>query len=692
MKSYTLPLLLALTLLPSLVHADQESPPSSQDTEEATPNSLLFEAIAQGYTSEVRRHIKEGADVNAPFGDNGDTALIFAVKCLYVLVSHYEQKIFSDPHTFTIAYANRLAIIRYLIFHPDVDCNAKNYQGETALTLATQEGLNQVVELLINNIQLNNLHGSTDEASTYKEMLAELDISEEIRTKIEEAIEKSSNVGAYEAGKHIEYLKFIFSLPWDKKTETTNSLPAVEQALEEDHYGLKEVKDRVLEHIALSLITPQPKAKILCLVGPPGTGKTSIARSIAKGLNRKFEKISLGGVHEERAIRGHNRAYIGAEPGDILKGLKNAESKNCVILLDEIDKLGTQNQWSGNPAAALLEVLDREQNNRFLDHYLDIPFDLSEVFFITTANYGNDIPWALRDRLEIIELSSYTDQEKFNIAKKFFIPKALIASGLGDKGFTIADDTLEAIIDGYTFEAGVRKLEEIINTLCGKAARQFLEKGTMPQFTPENLVEYLGAGMDRGIEKEFTKQNSIGVSNAIYVAKMGGVKIKGGLNFIETTIMPGKRGTLSLTGNLGNTWQESAKIARSYARAHAQEIGIGNINFDEYEIHIHTIPSDGMDGPSAGAAILSSIVSALSKKPFNSSYAMTGELSLTGKILPIGGLKEKLLAAKKSGIKKVIIPQGNVPDLVELRDIIKDMEIIPVSYAHEVLEKVLLPK
>lgn len=653
---------------------------SDQNT--ITINALLFNAIAQGDPYAMNHYIDQGADLNAQFGDAGDTPLLLAIKCLKVLVHQYEQKIFSDPHTFNIAYANRIAIIRTLIFHPEVDCSLLNYRGESPLSIATQEGLNAVAELLLKEIQLHSLDNG-DDLRKAREQLDELDIDEETYDAIEDAISKAFQ-SSHEAGKQAEYLKCIFSLPWDERTETQKTLNEVQEILEQDHYGLKKVKDKILEYLAVSLLTPKAHTKILCLVGPPGTGKTSIAESIAKSLNRNFTKTSLGGVHEERAIRGHNKGYVGAEPGDILKGIKKAGSKNCVFLLDEIDKLGTQNQWSGNPAAALLEVLDREQNKHFLDHYLDIPFDLSEVLFITTANNYRDIPRPLLDRMEIVELTSYTDEEKFNIAKKYLLPKALNASGLIDKEFTLDDDVVKEVIESYTYEAGVRRLAEALMTLCSKAARSYLETGALPTVTTENLIEFLGAGNDRKVEEEFLREDSIGVSNALYATG-----VKGGVGFIETSVVPGK-GSLTLTGNLGKTFQESAKIALSYAQAHAQELGI-EAEMSKHDVHIHIIPSHGTEGPSAGAALLSSLVSAFAKKPYNRSYAMTGELSLTGKILPIGGLKEKLLGAKKNGVTKVIVPRANEADLFELKDITEDMEITVVSHANEVLNKVLLP-
>lgn len=688
-------LLLSLLSFSFFVFADEEpenDSPSSQvdqedsdnDTNEAL-NNRLFNAIAQGDGNLVRQLINDGADLNYQLGNRGDTPLIFAVMSLHLLEKAYGQKYLSDPNTFQTAYSNRLDIVRFLVFHEDVDCEAQNNLGETALSIANQEGMGAVADLLITNLRMKS-YAPKDQFAEYKEQLDLLDISPEIRLKIAEAIEKAENAGPHEAGKQLEYLKFLFSLPWDKKTEDNNSLPTIKDTLDDQHYGLKKVKDKILEFMAISLLTPKNgKTKILCLVGPPGTGKTSIAQSIAKSLGRKFTKMSLGGVHDESIIRGHNKVYIGAEPGDIVKGLKSAGSKNPVFLLDEIDKMGTENQWSGNPASALLEVLDPEQNSTFLDHYLDIPFDLSEVLFVATANSFNNIPRPLLDRVEIVELSSYTHDEKFHIGKKYLLPKAINSSGMEDKNLVISDDVLHAIIKQYTYESGVRKLEQKLKTLCGKAARIYLETNTVPTFTPANLETYLGAGYDRQTEQQFLKQNSVGIANGLYWTS-----IEGGVLFVETSLMPGT-GKLELTGNLGISIKESANIAFSYVRSHAQELGINPDLFKQFDVHVHVVPSGGTEGPSAGTALLSSLVSAFTKKPFNGIYALTGEISLTGRVLPIGGLKEKLLAAKQNGIRKVIIPKGNSPDLHDIDDAANGLEITFAVHAKDVLEKVLLP-
>ncbi len=694
-----------------LAHQEDEVPTKSplqdgQDDEDQKDEKdhltpYFFYAIGRSDIIKVRSYIDQGVSINKPFGKRNDTPLIFAIRTLAILISNIKRGAFNDPYTGEFAYKRQVDIIQVILFHENTNMQLENNQGQTAVSLATQEGLKEVLKLLFRKMQLQSLQqqlhiqhsvmmsgGDKNKAELerYKEQLAQLNVSDDIKLKITHAIEKASNMTT-EAGKMAEYIKLIFQLPWDKETEDPDNLKQLVQEMDEKQYGMIEAKNKVKEFLAPRILNAgkliQSKAPILCLVGPPGVGKTSLAKIIAKGLNRAFIRISLGGVHDESSIRGFNKAYVGADPGKIIKELRN-KTKNPVILLDEIDKMGLHSA-NGSPAAALLEVLDPEQNKDFVDHFLDIPFDLSQVLFIATANSVDNIPYALWDRLTIIEIPSYTFQEKLEIGKKFLLPKVVQESGLEDKGLEITEDVIMYIIQHYTYEAGVRNIEKKLRTLCEKVACSYLSTKTIPTITISDLKTYLGAEYSLDIEKVFIKESQIGISNGL-----GANSVSGSLVIVETTTYPGS-GDLKITGQLGEVAQESICVVKSYVKAHAQELGIQEEFLDKHDIHIHS-PCGPKEGPSAGIAILSAVVSRLTNRPFNSSYAMTGELSLTGRVLPIGGLREKLSAAKRVGILKVIIPQANVSDLVELQDIIKGMEIIPVSYAHEVLNLVLLPK
>ena len=652
--------------------------------------AYLFYAIAQGNEQAVRGLLDQGASVNKQYGSKGDTALIYAIRALQALVANFENKIFLDHQTFVVAYMNRFAIIRILLLRPDTNITIENNNKETALLLATQEGLKDVIELITQKTQTAFV-ATLNESDKYKQKSEDIKISEEVRVKIMQAIEKAqSNIGSpHESTISNEHLKLIFSLPWDKETKEEHDLVKIKQSLDASHYGLKKVKEEVEDYIATRILqemtnTPHDKSPIICLVGPPGVGKTTFAQSIAKALNKDFCKISLGGVRDESAIRGNRKVYVGAEPGSILKELR-FKSKNAVMLLDEIDKLG-EGLYQQSPVGALLEVLDPSQNKNFVDHYLDIPFDLSKILFITTANTLDTVPPALLDRLKIIYIPSYTQDEKLVIANKYILPSLKKKMGLESTGLTINDEVILHVIKHYTYESGVRTLERHLTTLCAKAARMFLENKQVPTFTPDNLPDYLGASFDPDADRVFLQQNSIGISNGLAWTSNGGA-----LFIVEASLIPGK-GDIKITGQLQSVAKESVEIAYSYVRAHAQELGISQELFEKNSLHIHC-PAGAIkkDGPSAGIAILSAITSLYSKKRFDASFAMTGELSLTGHVLPIGGLKEKLFAAKRLGINKVIIPKANKTDLVEIQDVVDGMVIIPVSHASEVLNMVLLP-
>ncbi|NPA40422.1 MAG: endopeptidase La [Thermodesulfobacteria bacterium] len=478
------------------------------------------------------------------------------------------------------------------------------------------------------------------------------------------------------------YLEWLIELPWKKSTKDNLDLKHVKKVLDKEHYDLEKVKERILEFLAVKKINPKAKGAILCFVGPPGVGKTSLGRSIAKALGRKFVRVALGGVKDEAEIRGHRRTYVGALPGRIIQGIKQAGVNNPVFLLDEIDKLCSD--FHGDPAAALLEVLDPEQNKEFVDHYLDVPFDLSKVLFITTANMTEPIPKVLLDRMEVIYLSGYTYKEKLEIAKKHLIPRLLKEHGLKKKDIKISDEVILKIIEEYTYESGVRELERKLAAICRKFARKIAEGEKGPfEVKPEDLVELLGP--PEYIEELEQKEDEIGVATGLAWTPNGGEVL-----YVEAVVMPGK-GELILTGQLGDVMKESAKAALSFIRSRHKEFGLEPDFYKKYDLHIH-VPSGAIpkDGPSAGVTIAVAMISALTKKPVSKDYAMTGEITLRGKILPVGGIKEKSLAALRKGIKNVFIPQKNVKDLEEIpKDLREKINFILVSHLDEILQKVI---
>jgi|Deesub1362B_J571_1020462.scaffolds.fasta_scaffold01010_10 ATP-dependent Lon protease len=476
------------------------------------------------------------------------------------------------------------------------------------------------------------------------------------------------------------YLDWLLAMPWNRRTRDNLDLKKAQRILDEDHYGLQKPKERILEHLAVLTLMKKVKGPILCFVGPPGVGKTSLGRSIARALNRRFVRVSLGGVRDEAEIRGHRRTYIGSMPGRIIQSLKKAGSKNPVFLLDEVDKMSMD--FRGDPAAALLEVLDPEQNKNFSDHYLEVEFDLSEVFFITTANVRHNIPEPLLDRMEVIELPGYLEHDKLEIARHFLIPRQLKETGLSDKKVRFTDAGVLTVIRRYTREAGVRDLERNISTICRKVAKEIvLNDGGKDEFviTARNVASYLG--VPKYSEKVLDDRPLIGAAIGLAWTEFGGDILE-----IEATVLEGKAG-LILTGKLGDVMKESAQAALSYIRANCRRLGIAPEFFEKNEIHIH-IPEGAIpkDGPSAGITMAIAVISALTRQPVQKDLAMTGEITLRGNVLAVGGLTEKLLAAKRSGIKRVLIPNENQKDLKEVpKKILRDLEVLPVKDMEEVI-------
>jgi ATP-dependent Lon protease len=476
------------------------------------------------------------------------------------------------------------------------------------------------------------------------------------------------------------YLDWLIAVPWYKKSRESRDLKRAEEILHEDHYGLEKIKDRILEFLAVRALVKKPKATILTLSGPPGVGKTSLAKSIAKAMNRKFVRLSLGGVRDEAEIRGHRRTYIGAFPGQVIQMMKKAGTMNPVFLLDEVDKMSMD--FRGDPSAALLEVLDPEQNHTFLDHYLDVEYDLSAVMFICTANVLHTIPQALRDRMEVLQLAGYTEQEKTEIAKRFLAPKAIEGSGLDEKNIVITDEAIQTIIQRYTREAGVRNLERELSSICRKVARKVVVEGKSftEHVTPEKVTEYLGVPRFRPSMAE--EKEEIGVSTGLAWTEVGGEIL-----VTEATLMPG-RGHLTLTGKLGDVMQESAQAAMSWVRSRSEEFGIPKDFNKKTDVHIH-VPEGAIpkDGPSAGITLATALVSALARVPVRTDVAMTGEITLRGKVLPIGGIKEKILAAHRAGIKTIIMPRDNEKDLADIpKNVLDAMNLYLVGTMDEVLK------
>lgn len=576
---------------------------------------------------------------------------------------------------------NRILVEENNILRLERDLNAKvqesikNNQKEYFL----REQMKAIQE------ELGNDEDAEAEADKWLKKLEELNLPEKVDEKVKKEIRKFRKMMPSSAESSVirNYVETILELPWNCESKTNTDLKKAEKVLNEDHYGLDKVKERVLEYLAVIHLSKAIKGPILCLVGPPGVGKTSIAKSIARATGREFVRMSLGGVRDEAEIRGHRRTYIGAIPGRIISAIKDAGTQNPVFLFDEIDKIGSD--FKGDPASALLEVLDPEQNKEFTDHFLEIPFDLSKVMFVTTANTTETIPRPLLDRMEVIQVSGYTEEEKVNIAQKYLIPKQAKSHGLKGKSFTMTEKAVRDLINYYTRESGVRNLEREIGSLCRKVARQkVMKKGSNFKITPAGLEKYLG-------KKKFRYDIIEGESEVGVVTGMAWTQVGGDTLFVETAKIPGS-GKIQLTGQLGDVMQESAKAAITYIRSIASEYNLEEDFYKKYDIHVH-VPEGAVpkDGPSAGVTMFTSVISALTGIPVRKDVAMTGEITLRGKVLPVGGIKEKVLAAHRAGIRTILLPKENEADIDEIPQTVrKTLHFVLLERAQEALEYALV--
>ena len=603
--------------------------------------------------------------INIPLSVEGKQILIEAVD----LVDRYEKLMVMITEEIEILRIKRDLQTKV---KEKVDKNQKDYILREQLKVIREE--------------LGESSAASD-AENFIEAVEKLKAKKEVKEKIRNEINRYKNMPSNSSESAVVrgYIETLLALPWDKTSKDNMDINHAERILNDDHYGLTKVKERILEFLSVRTLTKKGDSPIICLVGPPGTGKTSIARSVAKALNKEYIRISLGGVRDEAEIRGHRRTYVGALPGRIVSGLKSAGVKNPLYLLDEIDKVSSD--YKGDTSSALLEVLDGEQNNKFVDHYVEIPVDLSEVLFIATANTVQTIPRPLLDRMELIEVTSYTENEKLHIAKEHLIKKVKDKNGLKEKQLTISDQALKKLISGYTKEAGVRNLERKVSEICRKAAKELVsQKKSQVKITEKNLVKYLGK--EKYTHQLANEKDEIGIVRGLAWTSVGGDTLQ-----IEVNVMPGK-GKFELTGQLGDVMKESARAGISYIRSVSEQYDLEEDYFEKHDIHIH-IPEGAVpkDGPSAGITMATAMMSAIIKRPVRSDVAMTGEITLRGRVLPIGGLKEKILAAKTAGIKMVLVPSENRKDVEEISsEILDGIQIQYIESMEEVLTFALVPE
>jgi ATP-dependent Lon protease len=603
--------------------------------------------------------------------------LSFVLASMFSLDAEKSQSLLEAP-----SRVETLRMLHRYLTHEVQVLELRNKINTDARTEMSKEQRDYLLRQQMRAIQqeLGEKGGEQAEADQLRERLEKADLPEEILKEAKRELDRLEKLppGAPDYNVIRTYLDYVLELPWRKSSEDSLDIPRARQVLDEDHFGLKDVKERILEHLGVLKLNPNAKAPILCFVGPPGVGKTSLGQSIARALNRKFERMSLGGLHDEAELRGHRRTYIGALPGRVIQSMRRAGANNPVLMLDEVDKLG--HDFRGDPAHALLEILDPEQNKTFRDNYLDLPFDLSKVLFVTTANALDTIPRPLLDRMEILRLAGYSEEEKLEIAKRYLIPKQIKETGLTAEQFTLPDETTRRIISGYTREAGLRRLERAIGTVTRKVALRFAEGNTeSATVKPEDLADMLGP--EPFNQEEARRDLPPGVATGLAWTETGGDVL-----YIEATLLPDGKG-LTLTGQLGEVMQESVKAAQSYLWAHASDFGIDPGLFKNAGVHVH-VPAGAIpkDGPSAGVTMASALASLYTKLPARSDIAMTGEVTLTGLVLPIGGIKEKVLAARRAGILTVILPKANQKDLRDLPEgVRKEMQFLPAERVEDVL-------
>ncbi len=621
-------------------------------------------------------------EATVAFSNEDDpVALAYRLASLLNLTVHDEQKLLESSSTIELLrslYASLSKEIQILQLRDKITSEAQAKIGKTQREYILREQLKAIQQ------ELGEGEGEENEITELKKKIQEADLPDHVRKEVEREIAKLAKVPPSSPEHQVlrTYLELVLELPWKKTSEDRLELSKVRQVLEEDHYGIKEVKERIVEHLAVLKLNPTAKAPILCLVGPPGVGKTSLGQSIARAMGRTFERLSLGGVHDEAELRGHRRTYVGALPGRIIQAMRRANVNNPVLMLDEVDKMGRD--FRGDPAAALLEVLDPAQNHTFRDHYLDLPFDLSKVFFITTANTLDTISQPLLDRMEIIRLQGYSEREKAEIAHRYLWPRRLKEAGLDAGQALLSDEVLNLVISRYTREAGVRQLEQMLGRLTRKVALTFAElpegqERTPVSIQPTTLPDWLGS--ERFMPEEARKLLPAGVATGLAWTPSGGDVL-----YIETTLLPGSH-ELTITGQLGDVMQESARAARSYLWSHAESMGLDISRFKRNGVHIH-VPSGAIpkDGPSAGITMATALASSYIGEAVRSDTAMTGEISLSGLVLPVGGIKEKVLAAHRAGITRVILPKSNEKDLKEVpQEVREDLTFILVERIEEVL-------